>query len=191
MGQLISTHVLQPSAAGGVAPGAEIRDQLRMDHDSALAGLEALRAESDAERCFAMLRRLRRVWVIHALAEETVVYRALESAEDAIASGMRADDRFVEHERVEGAFEMLARSRPGTPEWRSRVDSVRELILHHIRTEHDGMFAQLARHFDAAARAEMGERFELARDKLTVLEEAKAHRARGGEGRPGASSGLQ
>jgi hypothetical protein len=176
MGQLVST---------------DIRDQLRRDHDSALAELEALRADGDAERCFAALGRLRRTWVIHALAEETVVYRALESAEDATESGLRADDRFVEHERVEGAFEKLSLSRPGTPEWRSRVDSVREMILHHIRTEHDGMFAQLARRFDAAARAGMGERFELARDKLTVLEEAKAHRARGGEGRPGASSGLQ
>jgi hypothetical protein len=176
MGQLIST---------------DIRDQLRRDHDSALAELEALRAESDAERCLAMLGRLRRTWVIHALAEETVVYHALESAEHATASGLRADDRFVEHERVESAFEELSRSRPGTPEWRSRVDSVRELILHHICTERDDMFAQLARRFDATARAGMGERFGLARDKLTVLEEAKAHRARGGEARPGASSSLQ
>ena len=36
------------------------------------------------------------------------------------------------------------------------------------------MFAQLARHFDAATLVEMGRRFELARDKLRMLEEAKA-----------------
>ena len=50
----------------------------------------------------------------------------------------------------------------------------RGLIVRHIETEQDEMFAQLARRFDAAALAEMGRRFELARDKLMLLEEAKA-----------------
>ena len=36
------------------------------------------------------------------------------------------------------------------------------------------MFAQLAQHFDEATLVEMGRRFELARDKLTLLENAKA-----------------
>ena len=159
--------------AGGVSPGSDIRDQLRRDHDSALAELEALCAEGDAERSLARLRRLRRAWMIHALAEEAVVYNALESAEAATDSA-RADERFAEHERTEGVFEKLGRTRPGTPDWQARIAAARELVLHHIVTERAGMFAQLARHFDAEARAEMGQRFELARAKLTMLEEAKA-----------------
>ncbi len=161
-------------AGRGNTPGQDIRDQLRRDHESALADLEALRAEASEPRSQAILRRLRRSWVIHALAEETVVYRALEGAEPSVESKTRADERFIEHELVEGLFEKLSRCRPGSLEWRARINVARSLMQRHIETEHDDMFAQLAKHFDAAALAEMGRRFELARDKLRLLEEAKA-----------------
>ena len=58
----------------------DIRNQLRRDHESALAELDALRGEADDRRCRFLLQRVRRAWMIHALAEEAVVYRALEGA---------------------------------------------------------------------------------------------------------------
>ena len=161
-------------AGRGNTPGADIRDQLRRDHDAALADLEALRAETAEQRCHTILRRLRRSWVIHALAEETVVYRALEGAQPSVESKTRADERFIEHELVEGLFEKLSRCRPGSLEWQARINVAKSLILRHVQTEQDEMFAQLGKHFDTAALCEMGRRFELARDKLRLLEEAKA-----------------
>ena len=161
-------------AGRGNTPGHDIRDQLRRDHESALADLEALRGETNDQRCHAVLRQLRRSWVIHALAEETVVYRALEGAEPSVESKTRADERFIEHELVEGLFEKLSRCRPGSLEWQARINVAKSLIQRHVDTEHDDMFSQLAKHFDAAGLAEMGRRFELARDKLRLLEEAKA-----------------
>jgi hypothetical protein len=151
----------------------DIRDQLRRDHESVLAELEALRLERDEQRCLALLRQIRRSWVIHALAEETVVYRALEGVE-AANDGSRADERFVEHELVEGLFDKLTRSRPGTLEWHARINVARDLIMRHIETEHTDTFAALEQRFDAGQLAELGQRFQLARDKLTMLEEAKA-----------------
>ncbi len=162
----------QERIPGEFSPGTDIRDQLRRDHDKALAELEALQGECDTQRCYEKLAQLRRAWVIHALAEETVVYRVLESVESA-GSG-RADERFIEHELVEGLFEKLSRSRPGTHEWHARLNVARDLILRHIHTEQDGMFAQLAQRFDREKLVELGQRFELAREKLTMLEEAKA-----------------
>ena len=153
----------------------DIRDQLRQDHESVLAELEALRAECDEQGCLRLLRQLRRSWVIHALAEETVVYRALEGVEAANDSkSSRADERFVEHELVEGLFDKLTRTRPGTLEWHARINVARELIVRHIETEHADTFDALAKRFDAEQLAEIGSRFQLARDKLTMLEEAKA-----------------
>jgi hypothetical protein len=153
----------------------DLRDQLRQDHESVLAELEALRAECDEPACSGLLRQLRRSWVIHALAEETVVYRALEGAEAANDSkSSRADERFVEHELVEGLFDKLSRTRPGTLEWHARINVARELIVRHIETEHADTFDALAKRFDAEQLEELGRRFALARDKLTMLEEAKA-----------------
>ena len=163
----------QPRALGRHAPGSDIRDQLRGDPEKALAELEALQMERDTPRCYELLSQLRRAWVIHALAEETVVYRAIEGVE-ASDSQHRADERFIEHELVEGLFDKLSRSRPGTLEWHSRLNIVRELIVRHVQTEQDGMFAQLGERFGPEALAQMSERFELTREKLTMLEEAKA-----------------
>jgi hemerythrin superfamily protein len=100
----------------------DIRDQLRRDHDSVLEELEALRGERDVQRAEARLKRLRQAWVIHALAEETVVYRALES----VQSSERADERFVEHELVGELFDKIGKARCGTLEWGARINVARE-----------------------------------------------------------------
>ena len=64
--------------------------------------------------------------------------------------------------------------RPRSSEWNARLNVVRDLIARHIETEHRETFAQLADRFDADELCEMGGRFLLARNKLTLLEEAKA-----------------
>ena len=153
-------------------PDSDIRDQLREDHESVLAALDALRTESDAGRSLSRLGSVRRAWVIHALAEETVVYRALEGVES--MAGGRADERFIEHELVEGLFDKLSRSRPGSLEWHARINVARELIMRHIESERGDIFPRLGERFDAGGLAELGERFRLTREKLTLLEEAKA-----------------
>jgi hemerythrin-like domain-containing protein len=152
----------------------DIRILLRKDHEGSLASLEALRAETDARKCMSRLDAMRRSWVIHALAEETVVYRAIEGAEGLKGSKSNADERFIEHELVEGLFEKLTRSRPGSLEWTARLSVARELIARHIETEHEELFARLERNFDEKELREIGHRFSLAREKLQLLEEAKA-----------------
>ena len=168
-----SPEATRGSANDG-APEDDIRERLRRDHEATLAEADRLRAERDDQRSLFLLREFRRSWVIHALAEESVVYRALEGAEGGAPAGTRSDERFVEHELVEGLFDRLARLKPGSHEWRARLNVARDLIARHIESEHDDMFARLTRHFDAEGLAELGRRFELARDKLTLLEEAKA-----------------
>jgi len=152
----------------------DIRDLLRHDHEAVLASLEKLRLGADPRFSLSQLNRVRRQWVIHALAEEAVVYRAIEGAEGLRGSKSNADERFIEHELVEGLFEKLTRSRPGSLEWTARINVARELIARHIESEHEDLFARLEKSFDAEALAEIGHRFTLARDKLQLLEEAKA-----------------
>jgi hemerythrin superfamily protein len=163
-----------PAAPQNGARADDVRERLRKDHEATLAEADRLRAERDEQRSLFLLRKLRRAWVIHALAEETVVYRALEGVEGVAFAGTRSDERFVEHELVEALFDKLARLKPGSQEWRARLNVARDLIARHIESEHDELFSRLARHFDADGLQEMARRFELASDKLTLLEEAKA-----------------
>ncbi|HUP30135.1 MAG TPA: hemerythrin domain-containing protein [Usitatibacter sp.] len=150
----------------------DVRDQLRRDHDLALAGLEALRGEKDQAQAEKRLRALRQLWMVHALAEETVVYRALEGLPH--AGNGRADERFIEHELVGGLFDRLATARCGSLEWNARINVVRDIMARHMESEHQELFAQLAGRFDAQQLREMGERFASASQKLAMLERAKA-----------------
>lgn len=140
----------------------DIRDQLRRDHQAVLAELDALASETDERTVAEKLALLRRSWVIHALCVETVVFPALAGVEHATS----ADTRSI--------FMKLARARPHTLQWHASLNIARELIRRHIEAERTGLFSRLAQRLDAAALEDMGRKFELARGKLTLLEEAKA-----------------
>lgn len=146
----------------------DIREQLRRDHAKALAELGAVGEESDARRAQARLARLRHAWMIHALAEETVVYRALEGG-----ITHHADERFVEHELVESLFQKLIQARSGTHEWKGRIGVLHDLMKRHIESEEGGLFVNLSERYSAEELLEMGTQFILARDKLAMLEDAK------------------
>jgi hypothetical protein len=147
----------------------DIREQLRHDHAKALAELDGVARETDAGRCEARLSRLRHAWMIHALAEETVVYRVIEPA----ATADRADERFVEHELVESMFEKLAHARHGTLEWQARVKVLRDLVARHVNAEEGKLFADLHERLSPEELVTLGEQFVLASDKLAMLEAAK------------------
>jgi hypothetical protein len=151
----------------------EIGGQLRGDHDVVLTELDALRRETDERRCDARLAFLRRTWMVHILAEEMVLYKALEAAEIAAGGKGRADARFFEHERLDGSLEKLSHTAPGTLEWHVLLNHAQELIAEHTAAECE-MLLRLAERFDRPARREMGRRLALTRDKLAFLEEAKA-----------------
>jgi hypothetical protein len=168
---MVTPELQGANDAGG---GVDIRAVLRAEHEATLSEIDSLRDGLDPRRAQSRLCALRRAWIVHALAEETVVYRALEAAEDRQQADRRADERFIEHELVDGLFEKLSRSRPGTLEWAARLKVARDLVARHVESEHDELFGRLERNFEGRALAEMGERFTLARDKLTMLEEAKA-----------------
>jgi hypothetical protein len=104
--------------------------------------------------------------VIHALCVEHVVFPALADVEHATSSGTR------------DIFDKLARARPGSIQWHAQLHVAYELIIHHIRAECEILFDQLARRLDTEGLEEMGRRFELAREKLTLLEEVKAQEVR-------------
>jgi hypothetical protein len=152
---------------------SDIRNVLRRDHVAALGALDALRAEHDEARGRSRLRRARRSWVVHALAEEAVVYRALEGVAPGGNAEDRADQRFVEHDLIDGMFDKLTRVTPGSHEWNARVNVLRDVITRHIANEQELTFDRLGARFSGDQLGEMALQFGLVRDKLTLLEEAK------------------
>ncbi|HEY2629401.1 MAG TPA: hemerythrin domain-containing protein [Usitatibacter sp.] len=152
----------------------DIREQLSLNHSAVMAKVDSLRNEANELRCYDKLEDLRQAWVSHILAEETVVYHALESPQGDAEQADDANERLLEHELLQCFFERLSHSRPGTAQWVARLDIVAKLMRRHMEEERDLLFSRLERDFKAEDLSGMGRDFGLAREKISMLEQAKA-----------------
>jgi Hemerythrin HHE cation binding domain len=155
-------------------PTHDIRDQLSDNHSAVMAKLDSLRAEADELQCHHKLEDLRQAWVAHVLAEETVVYHAIEGPATDADHSDSANERLLEHELLQCFFERLSHTRPGTAQWFARLDIVAKLMRRHMEEERNELFSRLERDFKAEDLSGMGRDFGLAREKITMLEQAKA-----------------
>ncbi len=154
--------------------GHEIRDQLRRDRESVLAGLEALGAVGiDRVRALDRLAELRRCWKVHVLTREAVVYRVLEGGDASAATVEDAEARLGENKSVNALFDRLSQTRPGSLTWNARLDEVRQAIERHLENE-SGLALRLESRLSIEALQELSEQYQLVREKLAVLEDAKA-----------------
>ncbi len=154
--------------------GHDIREQLRRDREEVLAGLEALGvAGIDRGRALDRLAELRGCWKAHVLTREAVVYRALEGEDATAATVDDADDRLVANKRIDAMFDRLSSTRPGSLTWHVRLDIVRQAIEQHLETE-SGLGLRLESRLSIEALHDLSDQYQLVRDKLSVLEDAKA-----------------
>ena len=154
--------------------GHDIREQLRQDREEILAGLEALGAFGiDRASALDRMAELRRCWKVHVLTREAVVYRALEGADATAATVRDAEDRLVENKRLDALFGKMSRTRPGSLAWHARLDVARQTIKRHLENE-SGLALRLESRLSIEALHNLSDQYQLVREKLSVLEEAKA-----------------
>ncbi len=103
-----------------------------------------------------------------------MVYRALSALKTVPAAKAFADDGCIEHEVIEGLLDKLMGTRTTSDEWKARLRVCNELLRHHFREEESEMYALLGAHFDSSRLVALGAQFLETRDKLVMLEEAKA-----------------
>ena len=164
---------LRTYVATSLHPG-DLRNHMQADHDLLLDALGALAMETTSERRLSQAGTRRMALVIHERAEEAVAYRALAGVKVVPAAKARADDAGVEHEVIEGLLDKLLRTRPSTDEWKARVRVFTDLLTRHFHDEQSEVFALLGEHFDPARLEALGAQYVETRDKLVMLEEAKA-----------------
>lgn len=108
-------------------------------HDQIRDALDVCRRARDPADRVEALKRLERVLIGHAQAEEVVLYPALDRA------GERGDAGRAYGEQI-GAKVHLAeidRLEPTSDNWREKVDHLRGAVLHHIYQEESDWFLKL------------------------------------------------
>jgi iron-sulfur cluster repair protein YtfE (RIC family) len=136
-----------------------IVEQIRKDHrttDREIAELEMRvrgRGDDDLGPVFAPMRR---ELLGHMAAEEKLLYPALEKEmREQIADARK------EHERIRGHLEALAAGGGmEEPEWRRRLEMLKQEIQHHVTDEESEILPATSRHFDEQQLRELGSRFE-------------------------------
>lgn len=142
----------------------DIIDTLRADHEEALRTAHRITQTDDAREARTLFRELAQALGAHSRAEEAVVYTALKRTKDDAARDI-AFEGAVEHSLCDKLIEEMAAGRAGSDGWQARARVVYELLQHHIEEEHEDMFKRIRKHFDAAERQGLAERFEEAKQQ--------------------------
>jgi hemerythrin superfamily protein len=145
----------------------DITELLQMDHDELLRLSRRMGQQGDPQDAKALYRELRALLVAHSRAEEAVVYRALDKLGQ-VKLAEATQEGEVEHSLCDHLMGLMARGRAESAVWKARAAVVHELLDHHVQEEKDEMFPTLRKHFDAQARAAMGQQFE--RRKALLLQ---------------------
>lgn len=142
----LAARVLPPliAQAGGRLAPSDPFDRLAQDHRAILDLIDRLEdAESSANRGILLLRLKRRL-TVHALAEEDIVYPLLRQE---VGEEEAVKRLYAEHGDIKIHLYVLETLVSGgsTTEWRSRVESLRELIAEHAVQEEEVEFPRLRR----------------------------------------------
>lgn len=137
----------------------EITQCLREDHRALLDLSKRMSRADSATEARALYRQLDKLLKAHSSAEEAVVYVALDSLGQKKLSDTTREGE-VEHSLCDHLMAQLGSERATQALWRAKAMVVYELLEHHIEEEHKDMFPVLRKHFDAPARAALGQAFE-------------------------------
>lgn len=144
----------------------EITKALHTDHQQLKKLIRAINKSEDGSERKRLFTEFAELLVKHSKAEEKVVYDALikTGEEEQQESGYEG---YTEHMLTETLLKRLkAGEDPMSPEWSADAKVMMELLEHHIEEEEDEVFTQVKEDFDTAERKDMGEAFEMQKEKV-------------------------
>jgi hemerythrin superfamily protein len=147
--------------------GPDIYTQLKDDHQSVSSLLQRLAqtTATDAARRKTLFAELKHSLTRHSEAEEATFYSILrqhDETRDFIRDGHQ------EHQRIETLLHELDRMDANDPQWGSTLQTLKNLVEHHVHQEEGSVFAR-ARNILPAGQAEaLGRQFAQAKAGQTV-----------------------
>lgn len=142
-------------------------DTLKQDHERIKEILtRIIETEDNAERG-RLFKEFKMELVGHSRAEEKVLYRRMEKADE--ESRDDALEGFVEHEVAETLARSLETARQRTsPKWTARASVLKEVLEHHIEEEENEFFEQARKDFSEEELQRMDQEFQ--REKPKAIE---------------------
>ena len=145
----------------------KVTSLLTRDHEAMRRLLERVEDADTPERKRHCLRDLERAFLAHEVAEERVLYPAIEGG----PAGLLADRGVRAHAEARDVLEDLSRTSPLARGYDAKVAELVALLRMHLATEEQHMFPEVRRRLPAQRLRELGADLEAYYDRPIVDDE--------------------
>jgi len=142
-----------------------LRD-LHEDHEAVSDLIERILRADTAEHRTSLFKELMPKLLVHAHAEQNVLYKKIEKSADGETRrfGFSGTN---EHQIVEKQLQQLSRARnKASEQWTAQMSVLSELVKHHVNEEEATGFTCARREFDREELVKLGEQFRRQKEKL-------------------------
>jgi hemerythrin superfamily protein len=144
------------------AQSADIMDLIFMDHQKAKTLISEIRNADTAEQIKSLFGQLYKDLVVHAKAEEAVVYPAVQS----FYGNDDTQELYSEQADMETLLkEMKAMGSTGEP-FMAKLKQLKAMVGDHTRQEESTLFAAMRKNLSKEERQQMGQQFKESKQKL-------------------------
>lgn len=148
---------------------SDIIDFLQRDHDEVEELLDKLVECRNGSERKSLLKKIKGALVPHVRAEEKVVYDAVMGIKGK-KEAQDGEEGYLEHGLADRMLATLGKiSGAMSPEFGAAAKVLKELVLHHVREEENNIWPDIREHFSDDERAEMGRKFQLAKQRVRIV----------------------
>ncbi|MBV9388991.1 MAG: hemerythrin domain-containing protein [Chroococcidiopsidaceae cyanobacterium CP_BM_ER_R8_30] len=137
-----------------------IQDVLRMDHTKVNTLFMELNGTNDPQKIQEYFGQIYKDLTAHSLAEEEVVYPAVRPYYS------ETQDLYNEQGEIKEMLEEIKAISPSSPEFKNKVNQLKDVVMHHVRQEESDVFAKVRENFSDEQSEQLATKFKSAKSKI-------------------------
>jgi len=139
-----------------------IQDIIRMDHQKANTLFMEIAGSNDPQKAQEYFGQLYKDLTAHAEAEEEVVYPAVRS----FYGESDTQELYDEQAQMKVILDDIKNTSPASPEFKSKVERLREIVMDHVRQEESTMFTAIRNNCSEEQQEQLATRFKQAKSRI-------------------------
>jgi hemerythrin superfamily protein len=137
-----------------------IQDVLRMDHTKVNTLFVELNGTDDPQKIQEYFGQIYKDLTAHSLAEEQVVYPAIRPYYG------ETQELYDEQGEIKEMLEEIKSLSPSSPEFKNKVNQLKDTVMHHVRQEESDVFAKVRENFNDEQSEQIATKFKSAKSKI-------------------------
>lgn len=150
------------SQAAGKSADVDVMALIFADHQKAKTVMSEIRSATDANQIQALFGQLYKDLIVHAKAEEEVIYPAVRS----FYGESDTQELYDEQAELEKILNEIKAMSPSDSSFKDRIRQVKNMVGDHTRQEESSMFAAMRKNMSGGQRQQLAEQFKQSKQRL-------------------------